>query len=119
MPRTVSLVGSSGRRRHDVVGAGAGGSDRWQIDHLQLATRLRVPASGRYSVGTSGLGEFRLVIDGEVVFDETITLPPGADVVEAIMKPPQQLAVVELEAGRDVPVELSYRPTGGDHAGWC
>ena len=35
------------------------------IDHLQLATRLRVPASGRYSVGTSGLGEFRLVIEGE------------------------------------------------------
>ena len=54
------------------------------IDHLQLATRLRVPTSGRYSVGTSGLGEFRLVIDGEAVFDETITLPLGADVVEAI-----------------------------------
>ena len=28
------------------------------IDHVQLATRLRVPESGRYSVGTSGLGEF-------------------------------------------------------------
>ena len=69
------------------------------IDHVQLATRLRVPKSGRYSVGTSGLGEFRLVVDGEVVFDETIGLPAGADIVEAIMKPPQQLAVVELEAG--------------------
>ena len=29
------------------------------------------------------------------------------------MKPPQQLAVVELEAGRDTPVELTYRPAGG------
>lgn len=29
------------------------------------------------------------------------------------MKPPQQLAVVELEAGQDVPVQLTYRPTGG------
>lgn len=29
------------------------------------------------------------------------------------MKPPQQLAVVVLEGGRDVPVELTYR-TGGD-----
>jgi hypothetical protein len=37
------------------------------------------------------------------MFDETITLPPGADMVEGIMKPPQQLAVVELEAGRDTP----------------
>ena len=30
------------------------------------------------------------------------------------MKPPQQLAVVELRGGRDVPVELSYRTTGGE-----
>jgi beta-glucosidase len=84
-----------------------------QIDHLQLTTRLRVPESGRYSVGASGLGEFRLVIDGEVVVDEAIELPPGADVVEGIMKPPQQRAIVDMDAGRDVPVELSYRPTGG------
>ena len=52
------------------------------------------------------------------MFDETITLPPGADVVEAMMKPPQQLAVVELEADREVPLELSYRPTGGPRW-WC
>ena len=84
-----------------------------EIDHLQLTTRLRVPESGRYLVGASGLGEFRLVIDGEVLFDETITLPPDADMVEGIMKPPQQLAVVALEGGRDVPVELTYR-AGGD-----
>jgi beta-glucosidase len=83
------------------------------IDHLQLRTQLRVPESGGYSVGTSGLGEFRLVIDGEELFDETITLPPHADVVEGIMKPPQQLADIELEAGRDASVELTYRPEGG------
>ena len=87
------------------------------IDHVQLGTRLRVPESGRYSIGTSGLGDFRLVIDGQVMFDETITLPPGADVVEAMMKPPQQLAVVELEAGRDTPVGLTFRPTGGTTLG--
>jgi beta-glucosidase len=84
-----------------------------EIDHLLLTTRLRMPESGRYLVGASGLGEFRLVIDGEVLFDETITLPPDADMVEGFMKPPQQLAVVALEGGRDVPVELTYR-TGGD-----
>jgi len=85
-----------------------------EIDHLQLSTRLRVPESARYRVGTSGLGDFRLIIDGETLFDETITLPPDADMVEGIMKPPQQLAVVELEGGRDVPVELSYRTSGGE-----
>jgi beta-glucosidase len=84
-----------------------------EIDHLRLATRLRVPKSGGYAVGTSGLGDFRLLVDGEVVVDETIDLPLGADLVEGIMKPPQQRAVVDMDAGRDVPVELTYRPTGG------
>ena len=88
--------------------------DAHEIDHLQLSTRLRVPESGRYRVGTSGLGDFRLIIDGETLFDETITLPLDADMVEGIMKPPQQLAVVELEGGRDVPVELTYRTSGGE-----
>jgi beta-glucosidase len=83
------------------------------IDHLQLRTRLRVFESGRYSVGTSGLGGFRLVINEEVLLDETITLPLGADMVEGIMKPPQRAADVELEADQDVPVELTYRPGGG------
>ena len=84
-----------------------------QIDHLRLSTRVRVPESGRYGVGTSGLGEFRLAIDGAVVVDEAIDLPPGADVVEGIMKPPQRRVIVDMDAGRDVPVELTYRPTGG------
>ena len=85
-----------------------------EIDHLQLSTRLRVPESGRYRVGTSGLGDFQLIIDGETLFDETMTLPLDADMVEGMMKPPQQLTVVELEGGRDVPVELTYRTTGGE-----
>jgi beta-glucosidase len=83
------------------------------IDHLQLSTLLRVPESGRYSIGTSGLGDFLLMINGETLFDEAITLPLGADVVEGMMKPPQRLGVVELEADRDVQVELTYRPSGG------
>ena len=93
------------------------GLNAGEIDHLQLRTRLRVPESGRYSVGTSGLGEFRLMIDGETLFDEAITLPLGADVVEGMMKPPQRLAVVELEADRDVALELTYRPSGGTELG--
>jgi beta-glucosidase len=87
------------------------------IDHLTLHTWLRVPESGRYSVGTSGLGEVRLVIDGTTVFDEVITPELGADVVETIMKPPQQLAAVELEAGREVVVELAYRPEANTELG--
>jgi beta-glucosidase len=98
-------------------GAVQDGLTAGDIDHVQLATRLRVPESGRYSVGSSGLGDFRLVIDEQVMLDETITLPLGADVVESMMKPPQELALVELEAGRNVPVELTYRPAGGTTLG--
>jgi beta-glucosidase len=93
------------------------GLNAGDIDHLQLRTLLRVPESGRYSVGTSGLGEFRLVINGETLFDEVITLPLGADVVEGMMKPPQRLTAVDLEADREVPVELTYRPSGGTELG--
>jgi beta-glucosidase len=93
------------------------GLNAGDIDHLQLRTLLRVPESGRYSVGTSGLGEFRLVSNGETLFDEVITLPLGADVVEGMMKPPQRLTAVDLEADREVPVELTYRPSGGTELG--
>jgi beta-glucosidase len=93
------------------------GLNAGEIDHLQLRTRLLVPESGRYSVGTSGLGDFRLMVDGQTLFDEAITLPLGADVVEGMMKPPQRLAVVDLEADRDVAVELTYRPSGGTELG--
>jgi beta-glucosidase len=81
-----------------------------QVDHVEVRTNLRVPEDGTYEIGTSGLGAFSLSVDGTTVFDTTIELPPGADVVEGIMKPPQQTAEVALSAGRDIPVVLMYRP---------
>ena len=80
------------------------------VDHLEVRTNVRVPVDGRYEIGTSGLGVFSLSVDGTTVFDTTIELPPGADVVEGIMKPPQQTVQVDLPAERDVPVMLTYRP---------
>jgi beta-glucosidase len=80
------------------------------VDHLELRTNVRVPEDGRYEIGTSGLGTFTLSVDGTTVIDTTIELPPGTDIVEGIMKPPQQTAQVDLSAGRDVPVVLEYRP---------
>jgi beta-glucosidase len=85
-----------------------------EVDHLEVKTSLRVPEDGTYAIGTSGLGTFTLSIEGTTVLDTTIELPPGADVVEGIMKPPQQAVSVPLSAGRDVPVVLAYRPAHGD-----
>ncbi len=81
-----------------------------QVHHLEVRTNLRVPDDGTYVIGTSGLGTFSLSVDGTTVLDATIELPPGADVVEGIMKPPQQKATVTLSAGRDVPVVLTFQP---------
>jgi beta-glucosidase len=85
-----------------------------EVDHLEVRTNIRVPEGGRYEIGTSGLGTFSLSVDGTTVFDRTIELPPGADIVEDIMKPPQQTAQVDLPAGRDVPVVLKYRPAASE-----
>ena len=84
-----------------------------QVHHLEVRTNLRVPDDGTYVIGTSGLGTFSLSVDGTTVLDATIELPPGADVVEGIMKPPQQKATVTLSAGRDVPVVLTFQPAQG------
>jgi beta-glucosidase len=84
-----------------------------QVDHVEVWTLARVPEDGTYEIGTSGLGTFRLSVDGTTVFDTSIELPPGADIAEGIMKPPQQTALVELSAGRDIPVVLTYRPATG------
>jgi beta-glucosidase len=81
-----------------------------QVHHLEVRTSVRVPDDGTYLVGTSGLGAISLSVDGTTVLDATIELPPGADVVEGIMKPPQQAVPAELAAGRDVPVVLTYWP---------
>ncbi|HEX2360512.1 MAG TPA: glycoside hydrolase family 3 C-terminal domain-containing protein [Jiangellaceae bacterium] len=89
------------------VGEGFAASD---VNHLEVRTSLRVPENGRYLIGTSGLGAISLSVDGATVFDATIELSPGADVVEGIMKPPQRTAPVTLRAGRDHSVVLTFRP---------
>ena len=87
--------------------------DASQVDRLEVRTRLRVPESGAYRLGASGLGSVTLTVDDRTVLDDTIALPPGVDVVEGIMKPPQRHVALDLDADRDVEVLLSYRPTGG------
>ena len=77
---------------------------------VELHTRLVAPADGTYLVGASGVGPFRLALDGEPAFDERIELPPGADPVEAMMRPPQRHVEVGLRAGDEVEVVLRHEP---------
>jgi beta-glucosidase len=86
------------------------------VHHLEVRTRLRAPQDGAYAVGASGIGHVTLTVDGRDVLDSDLALPPGADVVEGIMRPPQQHATLDLAAGQDVHVVLTYRPAGGGTA---
>ena len=57
------------------------------------------PAAGEHVVGASGLGRQRLTLDGVVAFDTVLELPPGADLAEGIMRPPQHGVPVALDGG--------------------
>ena len=89
------------------IGDGRGLGD---VATVELGTRLRAPQAGTFLIGGSGVGSFRLAIDGATVLDESVALPPGADVVEAMMRPPQAWARIELAEGDEVALALTFRP---------
>jgi beta-glucosidase len=92
----------------------AGGAFTWLGAAVAPATRVEVhttvvaTAAGRYEVGGSGVGRFRLAVRGAEVFDAELALRPGADIAEALMTPPQRTYPVYLEAGESADVVLTY-----------
>ena len=89
-------------------------SDR--VARVEVHTTVRAGEPGTYEIGGSGVGRLSLSLNGEQVFDERLELAPGADVVEALMSPPQRVHPVELAAGEEVGVVLGYEvgSAGGD-----
>ncbi len=90
------------------------------VSHIQVQARVRAVEPGTYLIGASGLGHFTMTLDSRDAFDATLELPAGADVVEALMTPPQQTAAVDLAAGQAVDVVVSYETgvgldTGMEH----
>ena len=84
---------------------------------LEIGCVIRASVGGVYQLGVSGLGRYRLLVDGAEVFDATLTLPENADIAEALMRPPQQLAPVELAAGQSVTVVVEHDVTSSPFAG--
>jgi beta-glucosidase len=86
-----------------------------EVAAVEVHTRVRVPETGTWRLGGSGLGHLRLTVADRVAFDTVTELPAGADPVEGLMRPPQRWVPVELRAGQEVPVALRYQPndTGG------
>jgi beta-glucosidase len=82
-------------------GWGEGGS-------VVLDTLYRPGVSGPHLIGAAGVGRLKVTVDGEVVADRPTVVP--ADPVQAMTKPGQVRAGVDLEAGRQVPLTIEFRP---------
>ena len=84
---------------------------------IEVRTTLRAQDSGEHVIGASALGRVRLTLDGAERFHERLALPPGADPVEGIMRPPQHGVRVSLDKGQEVELVVRLEPeTGGDLA---
>jgi beta-glucosidase len=84
-----------------------------EVTAVEAHAILRAPEAGTYAVGGSGLGRVRLTVGGQVAHEGRIELPPGADPVEGMMRPPQRSVTAELQAGQEVAVALRYQPERG------
>jgi beta-glucosidase len=84
------------------------GVDPALITEIALDTVLTADQTGDYRIGASGVGRYRLRLDDRPAFDELLELPPGADPVEGLMRPPQEWATVALAAGETVRVSLVH-----------
>jgi beta-glucosidase len=63
---------------------------------------------GPHVVGAAGSGEMRLLVDGVEQAESRSAL--AAEIVEALSRPPELRATVEMQAGREVEITLEHRP---------
>ncbi|GAA5058574.1 beta-glucosidase [Thermocatellispora tengchongensis] len=91
-----------------VMGALPEGVSRQRLAVVEVHAVIRAGEAGTYEIGSSGLGRHRLLLDGREAYDVVLTLPPGADIVEGMLTPPQRTVPVRLEAGQSVTVTLAH-----------
>jgi beta-glucosidase len=77
---------------------------------IEVRARLEADTDTAYRVGGSGIGQLQLTVDGRELFGVHLRLPDGADMVEGMMRPPQQIVPVELPAGATAQLVLRYEP---------
>jgi len=75
-----------------------------RVAKAEVSAVIRATDPGTYTVGISGTGRYRLLIDGEEVLDDVLEARLGADMVETLVIPPQAAHRVELDRGEQVTV---------------
>ena len=97
---TFIWLGPTPRRADDAVAA------------VEVHARLRAAEAGAYSSAASGVGPLSPHVDGAAGFDDACSsCPPGADLVEGMMRPPQRGAPVELARRRGGRRRAAPRPS--------
>jgi len=92
--------------------------DAEQVARLEIRCVVRATVAGTYRLGVSGLGRYRLRVDGAEVFDTTLALPEDTDVAESLLRPPQELAPVPLAEGQSVTAVLEHEVTSSQLRGF-
>jgi beta-glucosidase len=110
-PLSVSFLAADGsvlarEERHGGMLVWMGAFPHEGVAHVEVRARL---APGAYRVGASGIGRYRLSVAGEELFDVRLDAP-GADVVETLMIPPQEVRDVELAEEADVVLVHDVEP---------
>jgi beta-glucosidase len=75
---------------------------------IVMRTRYRPRVDGPHVLGTAGIGLLRVLVDG-ILIAETVT-SLQRDSVQALSKPPEVRALLDLHAGREVEVRVEHRP---------
>jgi beta-glucosidase len=89
----------------DGVPPGVGWGEEGRI---VLRAQFGPDLSGPYLLGAAGVGHLTITVDGETVADRPTAVP--ADPVEAMARPGQVGARLELQAGQEVQVRIELRP---------
>jgi beta-glucosidase len=80
----------------------ADGVDPQQLRAVEVHTTFTAATTGPHVFGCSGVGRHAVRLDGRTVVDTELALPPGADGVEGLTRPPQAGHTVDLAAGQQV-----------------
>jgi beta-glucosidase len=80
----------------------AAGVDPQDVRTVEVHTTYTAATSGPHVFGCSGVGRHAVRLDGQTVVDTELALPPGADGVEGLTRPPQAGHSVHLVAGQQL-----------------
>lgn len=104
-------IGTKHRNSGKLIWMGSFGPDVpvEAVGFVEVRGVLRATETGAHRVGVAGAGHFTLAVGDRPLIDGVLELPGGPDPIEAMVRPPQRTAEVQLSAGQEVELVLTHR----------